>query len=63
MFYRPEVKGELKRIFWTDFRKVLQYQISPKSVQWESSCSTRSARRTDRHNGANGRSSQFSEYA
>jgi len=25
-------------IFWTDFWKILQYQISSKSIQWEQSC-------------------------
>ena len=33
-------------IFSSDFRKVLKYQISWKSVQWEPSCSMRTDRRT-----------------
>ena len=33
-------------IFWTDFRKILKYQISWKSVQWETSCSVRMEGRT-----------------
>jgi hypothetical protein len=32
----------------TDFRKILKYQISRKSVQWESSCFMRIDGRTDR---------------
>jgi hypothetical protein len=35
--------------FSTDFRNILQYQISWKSVHWESSCSLRADRQTDTH--------------
>ena len=41
-------------IFSTDFRKIMKYQISWKSVQWEPSCSMR----TDGHE-ANNRFSNF----
>ena len=34
----------------TDFRKILKYKISWKSVQWKPSCSMRTERRTDMTN-------------
>ena len=34
-------------IFSTDFLKILKYQISRDSVQWEPSCSTRTDGKTD----------------
>jgi len=46
-------------IFLTNFRGILKYQISWKSVQWELSCSMRTDRRTDRHDEANSRFSQI----
>jgi hypothetical protein len=46
-------------IFSTDFRKILQYQISWKSVQWEPSCSMRKGT----HDQTNRRFLQFCECA
>jgi hypothetical protein len=45
--------------FFTNFRKMLGYQILSKSIEWESSCSIR----TDGRNVSNSRFSQFCERA
>jgi len=50
-------------IFSTDFRAVLKYQISWISIQWEHSCSMRSARRTGRHDEDTSYFSKFCERA
>jgi len=50
-------------IFFTDFRKMLKYQILLKSVQWEPSCSRRTDGRSHRYDEANSRFSQFWECA
>jgi hypothetical protein len=49
----------MKRIFSTDFRKILKCQILRKSVQWEQSCSMRAGVRTDGHEDANSRFRNF----
>jgi len=42
-------------IFWKDFRKIIKYQISWKSVQREPSCSTQTDGRAGGHDEANSR--------
>jgi hypothetical protein len=49
------------RIFSTVFRNVITYQISCKPVEWKPSYSIRTHGRTDRHDKANIRFSQFFE--
>jgi len=39
--------------FSTDFRKILRYQISQNSVQWEPKCSVRTDGQTGRHDVTN----------
>jgi hypothetical protein len=46
-------------IFWTDFRNILKYQFSWKSVPWEQICSMR----TDGHDEANSCFLQFCDCA
>jgi hypothetical protein len=43
----PFFLSDFNKTVSTDFRKILKYQISWKSVQWESSCSTPTDGRTD----------------
>jgi hypothetical protein len=50
-------------IFPNDFRKIVKYQISWKSDQWEPKCSVRTGGQTDRHYETNSRFSQFCEPA
>jgi hypothetical protein len=40
-------------LFFSDFRKMLKYQISWKSIQWAPSCFMRTEGQTDKHNKAN----------
>jgi len=53
------------RIFSIHFRKILEYKISYKSLQWQPTFSMQTEGRTgrwsDRHNGANIHFSQFHE--
>jgi hypothetical protein len=53
----------IKLEFFDIFSKILKYQISWKSIQWEPSCSMRTDGRTERHDEANSSFSQFCESA
>jgi hypothetical protein len=50
-------------ILLTDFEKIIKYQISRKSVLWETRSSRQTDRRTDRHDKANSCSLEFCERA
>jgi hypothetical protein len=50
-------------ILLTDFWKILRYQISFKSIQWEHTCSIWTDRWMDRHNKANSHLLQFCKCA
>jgi len=45
--------------FWQDFRKILKYRISWKSVHWETSCSVWTEGRRVRHDEVNSRLSKI----